>query len=1477
MRLLSIILFLFLGFCSIATAQEYFETDSQIYFSAVSENNEFLAFVDRKNIYILKTNDLTKINLIPYSLDSSGAVSQLFFKPNDNSALFVRFSKYGGKLYPSEKEVYPSDSLIQYNALTGEKIASYHGTIQVSFNKETNDFIIYANDYYPFYFEGKTYYMAGNGLFIYSNKKQLPLTKTIKQVNVSPDNKLLALSYIEDNKYYSLEIRDFKTFELVAQKGAITEIPMNLKFSTDSKFLLFEYVEKRYYRNPISLLPLEDLKVKILNTQDLEEASDRKHIVFQNKLINNTLFELKDGSVTLQNLETKKVEHEIYPMITKLFDITNAIWLDEDTVIVFGPVRDQLGLYSEKGGVEKISISNLEIYSKNISVNDFDTIFNPNSIFIQNNKFNGGNIFESYNKNITLSINEGNIQIWNHKDRKKIHEFNFKKFNLSEPSAFLDFDNNLLVFEALPGKNFSDYIINIIELKTGVSRSFASKDNSIDFNPSYGCSCIPNKEKFSEWLCSDGGNSLWQISAEHLAPKKVFELQEESRLRNEIVSFKAIPNSTYAYAKIEKISSDTNHDDPREESLIFISLDDFTYQKIENLGDSKFFEPLDLKSYLIVKNQSLVLINSENKSKVQILDLTNKHIVSLSRFEETLYFAVENKISGDSVEVYNFSIANQSIISKFKIPPFTSQIFSDNRGVSYAAGPKISKLIFENNSYINWTNDFFEKNYTKSYSFDKNGNLLYNNSLWIDLKTLDHKMVIPSYFHATFLSSENNGNIIYIAKNLYKNDDNPEPNFEIVIAPIENYKNFHWKSEKISLPKNTIFGSNKISVSSSGKFAAIYSEFSSIISEPPIIYLLNIHDKTIKNLEFDQVVEIYFSEDDKIFGVKNFNKNNEIEYFLYDLNSGKLIKKSDSDFELIQNQNGEYLKNELQGVRLSKLENGTPTELNFFYSRDWIKNSIFLESKKMICGGSETGKLYFWNYNKSSPVHTVNLGNDEIQLIEERNNNLYVFFKNGTVKIVDLINFKEQLQIVFNKNEDDFSPSWFTPEGYFFASKSELNNYHLVKGLQVFPLLTYELYLNRPDIILENTGFGDHELINLFNSAFQKRLGRHNVDLKADLFDRNLPSVNLKNKYQLPITTNNDSCRLEILATSAESNLAKLHVNVNGVPIYGIQGKLLKPTKKFEETINLNLISGTNRISILVEDSAGLESILESVTIENLKVKDSKVYYVGVGVSSYLDSSMDLRFAHSDIETLNIFFEEQFEEKLTTVTFLNDQAIADNIMSVKELLKQTEVDDIVIFSFSGHGLLDGENNFYFATHDIDFSNPKGKGLSYEKIQELFDNIQAKRKLILIDACHSGEVDETDNQLIFESKSVSEFQPKGAIALENTSNVSLQNSFRLMKTMFSDLNRSNGAFVISAAGGKEYAFETDQLGGVFTNSFISAFKEIVYADRNSKYEVKISELQKRIYTKVEEATQGRQKPTSRNENSEWDWALKNSKY
>ena len=80
-----------------------------------------------------------------------------------------------------------------------------------------------------------------------------------------------------------------------------------------------------------------------------------------------------------------------------------------------------------------------------------------------------------------------------------------------------------------------------------------------------------------------------------------------------------------------------------------------------------------------------------------------------------------------------------------------------------------------------------------------------------------------------------------------------------------------------------------------------------------------------------------------------------------------------------------------------------------------------------------------------------------------------------------------------------------------------------------------------------------------------------------------------------------------------------------------------------------------------------------------------------------------------------------------------------NFISLKEKLKNTSVDDIVVVHFSGHGLLDEQGSFYFATHDINFKNPSENGLEYELIEELIDGITARNKLILIDACHSGEL------------------------------------------------------------------------------------------------------------------------------------------
>ena len=76
------------------------------------------------------------------------------------------------------------------------------------------------------------------------------------------------------------------------------------------------------------------------------------------------------------------------------------------------------------------------------------------------------------------------------------------------------------------------------------------------------------------------------------------------------------------------------------------------------------------------------------------------------------------------------------------------------------------------------------------------------------------------------------------------------------------------------------------------------------------------------------------------------------------------------------------------------------------------------------------------------------------------------------------------------------------------------------------------------------------------------------------------------------------------------------------------------------------------------------------------------------------------------------------EVKVTKL--LNKDVTKENIQKIKDLLMQSKVDDEVIIFIAGHGLLTKEFDYYFATSDIDFSNPQLRGVTFEEIENLFD-------------------------------------------------------------------------------------------------------------------------------------------------------------
>jgi WD40 repeat protein len=455
-----------------------------------------------------------------------------------------------------------------------------------------------------------------------------------------------------------------------------------------------------------------------------------------------------------------------------------------------------------------------------------------------------------------------------------------------------------------------------------------------------------------------------------------------------------------------------------------------------------------------------------------------------------------------------------------------------------------------------------------------------------------------------------------------------------------------------------------------------------------------------------------------------------------------------------------------------------------------------------------------------------------------------------------------------------------TVENYYLISKKNLNSVGFKVGQSFFLAEQFDMAFNRPDIVLERLGFIGQETLDIYKNAHEKRLNRMNYISNGGDKNLSVPVLTIVNKESIPFITKNNLVNIQIKASDAKTTLKSLSVFVNNIPVYGTNGIDLtgKRTLILDTGINLFLSPGINKVAISCLNEQGVESYRESFETEFIgsPVK-SNIYFIGIGVSNYKDTAYNLKYAVKDVRDLAAGIKVKYPEaKIFLLTDSN--ATRANILKLKEELMKTSINDRVIISLSGHGLLGHKLDFYYATYDIDFHSPDKNGLLYDELESLLDGIPTRNKLLLVDACHSGEVDKTSGIRVAEStppppgKGVNAIAAKGAELLIDSNSMGLQNSFELMKEIFADISNGNGAVVISAAGGMEYALESNQWNnGVFTYSVLQALKENK-ADADKNGSTSISELKNYVSEHVQKLTGGRQKPTSRRENLDTDWTL-----
>lgn len=447
---------------------------------------------------------------------------------------------------------------------------------------------------------------------------------------------------------------------------------------------------------------------------------------------------------------------------------------------------------------------------------------------------------------------------------------------------------------------------------------------------------------------------------------------------------------------------------------------------------------------------------------------------------------------------------------------------------------------------------------------------------------------------------------------------------------------------------------------------------------------------------------------------------------------------------------------------------------------------------------------------------------------------------------------------------------YLLPSGYYYGDKGASSYLGYSTDGQYIGFDQLDLKYNRPDKVLNAIGSSDTALIKSYYAAYIKRIKKMEIDTCFFSNESDIPHSEILNRESIDF--NQKDSKLKLLIRGVDNNvyISSYNIWVNNVPIYGKKGKNIKDKNihHFIDSLWVPLSIGSNKIEISITNSSGIESYRNFLFVKHNPPSriPTKTYFIGIGIDHFKDGSFDLNYSVKDIRDLAKKLKVLYGAVIIDTLF-NERVNRQAIGELKKKIMRMQVNDKIIIAYSGHGLLNKNFDYFLSTYDINFNRPEENGLPYEELENLLDSIPVRKKLMLLDACHSGEVDK-DEFLILKQRADSLGLKRGIIIQSydtSSRHVGIQNSFILMEELFQNVSRNTGATIISAAAGTQFALERDDLkNGVFTYCILSSL--------NQNPKIKISELRRKVTENVIKITNGAQRPTSRSGTIDNDWEL-----
>ena len=348
-------------------------------------------------------------------------------------------------------------------------------------------------------------------------------------------------------------------------------------------------------------------------------------------------------------------------------------------------------------------------------------------------------------------------------------------------------------------------------------------------------------------------------------------------------------------------------------------------------------------------------------------------------------------------------------------------------------------------------------------------------------------------------------------------------------------------------------------------------------------------------------------------------------------------------------------------------------------------------------------------------------------------------------------------------------------------------------------------------------------------------------------------------------TVTGKNCSLQFALSDSKYRLIRYNIYINDVPLFGAYGKKISgPANPITESFLLS--QGKNKIEVSCLNERGTESYRSLIYAASKGEVKRDLYFLAFGVSKYTDTALNLLYADKDALDLAAAFQSlkgKQSENVNVRTTVNGQVTRENIRAARDFVKAARPDDYFVLFIAGHGLHDNdaEATYYFLTSNTDLANLKGTAADFESIESLLQEVPPRNKLFLMDACESGERDETED---FGTISA---VPGGI----NSRGIQIKARLRALdpeirryvytkdRYIYNDLLRRSGAVVFSSSKGNEFSFEDSKLeNGLFTEAIIAALSDnTTDTDRNGT--ISMEELRERVAAQVADMSGGQQHP------------------